>query len=176
MVLGKIIEADTPTIRLGATPSRLISDSPSSFPHFYAICRSCCNPANLSWLETGTVTVVLMSCDVDPYPACSVPEEPTVTCAGNTTQTQSTHISVLLLFVLHHLLVTRLYDYTLLQHIYETEFHPKYTQVNTTREDVRRTLRQLSKRLYKRQDGSSAQQSTVTVSYTHLTLPTIYSV
>jgi len=34
----------------------------------------------------------------------------TVTCAGNTTQTQSTHISVLLLFVLHHLLVTRLYD------------------------------------------------------------------
>ena len=34
----------------------------------------------------------------------------TVTCAGNTTQTQSTHISVLLLFVLHQLLVTRLYD------------------------------------------------------------------
>jgi len=34
----------------------------------------------------------------------------TVTCAGNTTQTQSTHIQVLLLFVLHHLLVTRLYD------------------------------------------------------------------
>jgi len=86
----------------------------------------------------------------------------TVTCAGNTTQTQSTHILVLLLFVLHHLLVTRLYDYTLLQHIYETEFHPKYTQVNTTREDERRTLRQLCKRLYKRPNGSSAQQSTAT--------------
>ena len=51
---------------------------------------------------------------------------------------------------------------SLLQHIYETEFDPKYTQVNTTREDERRTLRQLSKRLYKGQDGSSAQQSTVT--------------
>jgi len=58
----------------------------------------------------NNVTVVLMSCDVDPYLAYSVPEEPTVTCAGNITQTQSTHILVLLLFVLHHLLVTRLYD------------------------------------------------------------------
>jgi len=31
-VQGKITEADTPTIRLGATPSRLISD-PVTHPH-----------------------------------------------------------------------------------------------------------------------------------------------
>jgi len=31
---GKIAEADTPTIRLGATPSRLISDPPPSSPIF----------------------------------------------------------------------------------------------------------------------------------------------
>ena len=86
----------------------------------------------------------------------------TTETGGKLAQTQSSHIQVLLLFVLHHLLVTRLYDYTLLQHIYETEFHPKYTQVNTTHEDERRTLRQLCKRLYRRQDGSSAQQSTAT--------------
>jgi len=30
MVQGKITEADTPTIRLGATPSKLISDPPPS--------------------------------------------------------------------------------------------------------------------------------------------------
>ena len=36
MVPGEISEADTPTIRLGATPSGLISDPPPSFPHFYA--------------------------------------------------------------------------------------------------------------------------------------------
>jgi len=34
MVQGKISEADTPTIWLGATPSRLISDSPPSSPQF----------------------------------------------------------------------------------------------------------------------------------------------
>jgi len=34
MVQGKITEGDTPTIRLGATPSVLISDPPPSFPHF----------------------------------------------------------------------------------------------------------------------------------------------
>ena len=31
---GKITEADTPTIRLGATPSGLISDPPPSSPIF----------------------------------------------------------------------------------------------------------------------------------------------
>jgi len=34
MVQGEISEADTPTIRLGATPSRLISDPPSLSPIF----------------------------------------------------------------------------------------------------------------------------------------------
>jgi len=34
MVQGKTSEADTPTIRLGATPSRLISDPPPSSPIF----------------------------------------------------------------------------------------------------------------------------------------------
>jgi len=33
-VQGKISEADTPTIRLGATPSELISDPPPSPPTF----------------------------------------------------------------------------------------------------------------------------------------------
>jgi len=32
MVQGKITEADIPTIRLGATPSGLISDPPQSHP------------------------------------------------------------------------------------------------------------------------------------------------
>jgi len=35
MVQGKITEADTPTIRLRATPSRLISDPPPSPPLFF---------------------------------------------------------------------------------------------------------------------------------------------
>ena len=39
-VQGKISDADTPTIRLGATPSGLISDPPPF--HFYAVCPSCC--------------------------------------------------------------------------------------------------------------------------------------
>jgi len=34
MVQGKITLADTPTIRLGTTPSGLIIDLPPSFPHF----------------------------------------------------------------------------------------------------------------------------------------------
>jgi len=54
MVQGKITEADTPTIRLGATPSGLISDPLPSFPHFYAGYPSCSNPPNLSWHGTGT--------------------------------------------------------------------------------------------------------------------------
>jgi len=54
MVQGEISEADTLTIRLGATPSGLISNPPPSSPHFYARCPSCRNPPNLSWLGTGT--------------------------------------------------------------------------------------------------------------------------
>jgi len=54
MVQGKITEADKPTVRLGATPSGLISDPPPSFPRFYAGCPSCHNPPNLSWLGTCT--------------------------------------------------------------------------------------------------------------------------
>jgi len=53
MVQGKITD-NTPTIRLGATPSRLISNPPPSSPHFYTRCLSCRNPPNLSWLATGT--------------------------------------------------------------------------------------------------------------------------
>jgi len=51
---GDIRGRRVPTIRLGATPSRVISDPPPSFPHFYAGCPSCRNPPNLSWLGTGT--------------------------------------------------------------------------------------------------------------------------
>jgi len=54
VVQGKITETDTPTIRLGATPSGLISDPPPSSSYFYARCPSCRNPLNLSWLVTGT--------------------------------------------------------------------------------------------------------------------------
>jgi len=54
MVEGKITEADTPTIWLGATPSGLISDAPLSFPVFYTRYPSCHNAPNLSWLGTGT--------------------------------------------------------------------------------------------------------------------------
>jgi len=51
MVQGKISEADTPIIRLGATASGVISDPPPSSSHFYVGCHSCCNPP---WLGTGT--------------------------------------------------------------------------------------------------------------------------
>ena len=54
MVQGKIMQADTLTIRLGATPSGLISNPPPSSPHFYAGFPSCCNPPNIYWLGTGT--------------------------------------------------------------------------------------------------------------------------
>jgi len=54
MVQGNIMEADTPTIQLGATPSGLVSDPPPSFPHFYAGCPSCRDPPTLFWLSTGT--------------------------------------------------------------------------------------------------------------------------
>jgi len=53
MVQGKITEADTPTIWMGAITSILISDPPPSFPHFYFGCPSCPNPPTLSWLGTG---------------------------------------------------------------------------------------------------------------------------
>jgi len=49
MAQEKITEADTLTIRLGVTPSGLISDPPPSFSHFYAG-----RPPDLSWLGTGT--------------------------------------------------------------------------------------------------------------------------
>ena len=55
MVQGKITKADTPTIRLDATPSGLsVPPSPSSPPHFHAECPFCRNPLNLSWRGTGT--------------------------------------------------------------------------------------------------------------------------
>ena len=40
MVQSKITEADTPTVQLGATPSKLVSDPPPSSPHFNAGCPS----------------------------------------------------------------------------------------------------------------------------------------
>jgi len=52
MVQGKITEADTPTIQLGAIQT---NQRPTSIiPHFYARCLSCRNPPNLSCLGTGT--------------------------------------------------------------------------------------------------------------------------
>jgi len=44
MVKGKITEADTPTIWLGATPYGLISNPPPSSIYFYTGCHSWCNP------------------------------------------------------------------------------------------------------------------------------------
>jgi len=52
MVEGEISEADTLTIRLGATPSGLISNPPPSSPIFYTGCPSSHNAADLSWLGT----------------------------------------------------------------------------------------------------------------------------
>jgi len=54
VVQGKITEAYTPTIWLGATPSRLISNPRPSSPHFLARCPSCHSPSTSSWLGTGT--------------------------------------------------------------------------------------------------------------------------
>jgi len=48
---GEISEAGKSSIRLGATPSGLISNPPPPSRHFYAGCPSCRNPPNLSWLE-----------------------------------------------------------------------------------------------------------------------------
>jgi len=55
-VQGKITEADTPIIRLGAAPSGAgpISCPFLSSPHFYARCPSCCNRRTLSYLGTGS--------------------------------------------------------------------------------------------------------------------------
>ena len=46
-------QADTPTIRICATPYGLISGPPPSL-HFYAGCSSCHNLPTLSWLGTDT--------------------------------------------------------------------------------------------------------------------------
>jgi len=56
MMLEKMTETHTPPIRLGATPTGLISDPhPSSpLPNFYAGCPSCCNHSSFSWFGTGT--------------------------------------------------------------------------------------------------------------------------
>ena len=50
---GKYSEADTLTIRLGATPSRLISDPPPSSP-ILRWTPFLPEPSHLSWLGTGT--------------------------------------------------------------------------------------------------------------------------
>jgi len=52
LVPGGISESDTLTIRLGATPSGLISDPPPSSPPFSR--RMPFLPSNLFWLRTGT--------------------------------------------------------------------------------------------------------------------------
>jgi len=39
-------QADTPTIRVGVTPSGLIINSYPSIPHFYTRCPSCHNSPN----------------------------------------------------------------------------------------------------------------------------------
>jgi len=54
IVQGKTTQANTPTIRMGATPPRLICDPPPSSPHFYTRRPSCHNPPTLSWLGTDT--------------------------------------------------------------------------------------------------------------------------
>jgi len=51
MMQGKIMEADTPTIRLGTTSSGLISDPPPSSPIFTPDALPAAT--NLSCLETG---------------------------------------------------------------------------------------------------------------------------
>jgi len=50
MVQGEISEADTPTIRRGATPTGLVSDPPPSSPIF----KLDALPLNCSWLGTGS--------------------------------------------------------------------------------------------------------------------------
>jgi len=51
---GKIMEAEEPTVRVGATPSEQMAPHPYNPSHFYTGCPSCRNPPNLSWLGTGT--------------------------------------------------------------------------------------------------------------------------
>jgi len=53
MVQGKITEADTPTIRVGVTPSGLTSDPPPSSPIFMPDALPAAT-LPLSWLGTGT--------------------------------------------------------------------------------------------------------------------------
>jgi len=81
---------------------------------------------------------------------------------GKLAQTQSIHISVLL-FVLPTVIryaSRQLLYYT--THTLDWISFEIYTHKLTLHEDERRTLRQLCKRLYKGQDGTSAQQSTAT--------------
>ena len=54
MVQREISEEEKSSTRLGATPSRLMSDPPPSSPHFYTGCPSWHKHLNLSWLGTGT--------------------------------------------------------------------------------------------------------------------------
>jgi len=53
-VQGKITEADTPTIGLGAIPSGLISDPPPSSPIFRQDALLATTLPLYSWLGTGT--------------------------------------------------------------------------------------------------------------------------
>ena len=61
VVQGEISEADTPTIRLGATPTGLISDPPPSTPIFTPDALLVATLAILSTLGTGTKCVGLHS-------------------------------------------------------------------------------------------------------------------
>jgi len=71
----------------------------------------------------------------------------TVKCGEYNSNAEHSYL-VLPLSVLHHLLVTRLYDYFVTTRIRDWISSKIYTEVNTTHEDERRTLRQLCKRLY----------------------------
>jgi len=89
MVQGKIAEADTPTIRLGTTPSGLINDPPPSSPRLYAGCPSCRNPTTLSGLWTATKYAGLHA----------------VACFSLYASTTEMHMLLLLLFFLLWLLL-----------------------------------------------------------------------
>jgi len=85
MVQGKITEADTPTIRLGATPSRLISDPVTNLHHLLRQMHFLSQPSHfilawdrhqICWLAYPVVLkiaiktkVVVMVFNSDGYPA-----------------------------------------------------------------------------------------------------------
>jgi len=58
-IVGKIIEASVPTIRLDATPSRPSMPPPPSCPQFYTGFPFCRNPPSLSWIGTVSKYAVL---------------------------------------------------------------------------------------------------------------------